>query len=347
MGALKYDAVGLGNADVQLGQEFFAKAKANKLTVLDASPFADKSAVPYIIRDVGGVKVGVISFGMLPPDAKVNEYELRKSRFIAYKEVRAKCDVLILLDESNTATEEWLKRNSERLGAPDIVLGGAQRAALRTEQVVGTTHVMPSMIQAKEMGVVDVEFTAGQPLKMTAARVDLDETFPEDESVSKRVGEAILATGGVATVPSAILTNAAQPANPVKPYYSPLHCKFCHEKQYNDWAQTKHAKALKALVAEKRTTPDCLPCHSEVFRVSQRYIPMEGDAGGVECATCHVKSLPHGLDRRNVAQRIKVDPKLCVECHTQDRSPAYDEKTYFPKVVHAIAAPTTTASVSK
>ena len=72
MAQLKYDAVkNAGNADVHVGSDFFKKAKENKLTVLDVSPFADKSALPYVIKDFGGVKVGIISFGVLPPDAKV------------------------------------------------------------------------------------------------------------------------------------------------------------------------------------------------------------------------------------------------------------------------------------
>ena len=343
---LKYDAVGVGNADVHVGADFYAKAKANRLTVLDASPLADKSTVPYVIKDAGGVKVGIISFGVLPPDAQVNEYELRKARFAAYKEARDKSDVLIVLDQSCTVTNEWLDRNAARLGAPDIVIGGVQRAGQQSEEVVGKTHLMPSLVQAKEMGVVDIEFTRGQSLNLTLTRVNLDEKFAENAEVAKRVGEAVLKITGAMTapVPAVNVSNI----NPnVKPYYSPLLCKACHEKQYQDWSQTKHARALKTLVDGKNTTPDCLPCHSEVFRASQRYIPVDQQNAGVECATCHMNALPHGLERKDMAVRSKVDPKICVECHTKDRSPTYDVKTYFPRAVHAGSAPTTTASARK
>ena len=92
-------------------------------------------------------------------------------RFQAYKEVRDKCDVLILLDQGNNATDEWLTRNAERLGAPDILIGGVQRAALQSEQVIGKTHIMPSMVQAKDMGVVDLEFHA-----RSAAQANADQS---------------------------------------------------------------------------------------------------------------------------------------------------------------------------
>ena len=344
---LKYDAVGIGNADVHVGADFYAKAKANKLTVLDASPVADKSTVPFVIKSLGGVKVGIISFGVLPSDSQVNEYELRKARYAAYKEARDKSDILILLDQSNTVTNEWLERNGERLGAPDIVIGGVQRAGQQSEEVVGKTHIMPSMVQAKEMGVVDIEFTRGEKLNLTLARVNLDEKFAEDKEVAAKVGAAVLKIGGAAPIPSPAVNMSNINPN-VKPYYSPLLCKACHEKQYQDWAQTKHARALKTLVDGKNTTPDCLPCHSEVFRASQRYIPVDQQNAGVECATCHMNSLPHGLERKDMAVRTKVDPKTCLECHTKEHSPTYDVKTYFPKVVHAGSTPTaTTASATK
>ena len=45
-----------------------------------------------------------------------------------------------------------------------------------------------------------------------------------------------------------------------------------------------------------------------------------------------------------MAVRSKVDPKICLDCHTKDRSPTYDVKTYYPRVVAATAASTATAS---
>ena len=343
---LKYDAVGIGKADVQMGADFYSKAKDHKLTVLDASPCADMSTVPYVIKDAGGVKVGIISFGALRSDAQVNEYELRKARFAAYKEARDKSDVLIVLDQSNTVTNEWLDRNAARLGAPDIVIAGVQRASQQSEEVVGNTHIMPSLPQAKEMGVIDIDFTRGESPRVALTRVGIDEKFAEDAEVGKRVGAAVLKIGGTMTTPVPAVTVSNINPN-VKPYYSPLLCKACHEKQYQDWSQTKHARALKTLVDGKNTTPDCLPCHSEVFRASQRYIPVDQQNAGVECATCHMNALPHGLERKDMAVRSKVDPKTCLECHTKDHSPTYDVKTYFPRVVHAGTTPTTTASATK
>lgn len=343
MSGLKYDAVGLGMTDLTMGPVFYEKAAANKITLLDASPLANKQTVPYVVKTVDGVRVGIISFGALPRDANINEYELRKSRFVMYKEVRSKCDVLVVLDQGAVTTDDWIRRNSPRLGTPDIVIPGPCRQVAQ-EQIVGDTHIMPPHFQAKQLGVVDVEFTPGQPLRVTMSTVPLDEKFAEDQKVLALVAKGILATG---VAPQVSPNIEAANRTGVKPYYSPLLCRACHQKHYEDWAKTKHAVALKTLVDGKSTTPDCLPCHSELYRATSKYVANPNAAAGVECATCHANTLPHGLERKDMAVHVKVDPKLCVTCHTKDRSPTYDEKTYFPKVVHAVVPPTTTASNPK
>jgi hypothetical protein len=353
MSQLKYAAVGVGNADARLGGEFLSKAEKNKLTVVDTSLGEDKRAVPFVIKDVGGVKVGIISFGVAMAGSKTNEYALRKARFEIFKDVRSKCDVLILLDQANAATDDWLTRNAARLGSPDIIIGGPDRQKLTAEQVVGKTHVMPSLFQAKEIGVIDVELTPGQAPTVKAQRIMMDETFAEDQQIAKQVGQGILAIGGN-PVPSPVSNQPGMTANAggvgntngfdAKPYYSPMLCKACHQKEYEDWALTKHSKALKTLVDSKNMTPDCLPCHSELYRDTRNSMALNNLVAGVECATCHKDALPHGLERKDMAVRSKVDPKLCLECHTKERSPTYDAKTYFPQIVHAGIAPTTTAA---
>ena len=173
----------------------------------------------------------------------------------------------------------------------------------------------------------------------------------EDEATAKQVAQydkAHNAPAGmvVASQPGSgqIITTAAG-----TPYYPPALCKTCHEKQYDDWKSSKHAQAIKTLVDGQKVVPECLSCHAEMFRRTQRVnLPYDG-IGGVECATCHINSLPHGMERAGVVAKSKVDPKICLDCHTKDRSPDYDEKTYLPMVAHkaAVMGPATASNLSK
>lgn len=334
---MKYDALGVGDSDVRMGgNAFFTTAQKHKLAVLDASPGAQASAVPYVVKNVGGVRVGIISFGAAQTDAGGSDFDIRKARFATYKTVRDASDVLILLDQSNSATRDWLERNAARLGAPDVVIGGMSRAGLPQAEVIGRTHVVPTGTQGRQVGVVDIEIVRGQDPKVSSHKVVLDQNVPEDEDMARRIKEAISSDPSIssqAPVPGgAVSIPEAMPSS--TPYYPSRLCKSCHVKEYDQWASTAHAHAIKTLVDAKRATPECLKCHSEQYlRTDRVTIPNDG-IGGVECSSCHMASLPHGMERRNATARTKVDPKSCLTCHTKERSPKYDEKTYFPRVVH-------------
>ncbi len=226
------------------------------------------------------------------------------------------------------------------IGAPDIVVPGMWRA-IGQEQVVGDTHVMPPLYQSKQLGVVDVEFTPGQSLKISSRSVALNKQFPEDVQVAKRVADAVIGTN---VAPRVTEETASTSRVDAKPYYPSLGCRACHQRQYDDWVTTKHATALKTLVDRNRARADCLPCHSEMWRTRNQYVATPGQAAGVECATCHANVLPHGMERKGATVHVRVDPKLCVTCHTKDRSPMYDEKTYLPRVAHSSVPPAATAA---
>ncbi|NLN79738.1 MAG: hypothetical protein GX141_12585, partial [Armatimonadetes bacterium] len=72
MSKLNYSAIGLGAGDARLGGEFISKAKANKLAVVDSSGSKDTRIDPYLVKNVGGVKIGIVSFGMPLPDQETD-----------------------------------------------------------------------------------------------------------------------------------------------------------------------------------------------------------------------------------------------------------------------------------
>ena len=348
MSALKYDAIGMGTHDIRLGDDFFTHTAEKGLVVLDASPEARESTVPYLIKNVDGVRVGVISFsGEITTSAPSGtNYVRRKALYSAYKAARDGSDVLILLDQANRATKDWIERNGPRLGTPDVVIGGVARTRLAREEVVGKTRIVPTAAQGKNVGVVDVTIASGQDPKIECRTISLDRAVPEDEAVAKQVTDFVLnSKSQSAATRSQRSPYGSSSVSTGKPYYPPGLCKACHVSQYEDWQKTRHAGAIKSLVTANRTVPECLPCHSEMFRTVRTAQVPKNEIGGVECATCHTGAIPHGAERRTAAARTKVDRSVCLECHTKERSPDYDEKTYFSKIAHkGPAAATGTAS---
>lgn len=322
-----YDALGIGPYDIRLGDAYLNAVRDKKLTVLDASGSAAKPSLPYIIKNVDGVRVGIVSFGYIPAE-KRSSLTLRKSLYAAYMAARKGSDILILLDQAEIADSSWLNTIGARLGQPDVVIGGLSSIPRDKEEVVGRTHILPTSDQGRIVGVVDFDLEPGAMPKATSVKsILLDESIPEDEGVLKRVMADSRSNQG--DEPAEIILGSAR-----TDYYTPETCKPCHKSQYEQWSKTKHARALKTLVDDGRVNQDCLPCHSEDYRRTRSMIIEKDKIGGVECQTCHGDILPHGSERSGVAQKSKVPPTLCLTCHTKQRSADYDEEKYFGAISH-------------
>ncbi len=341
LAGMGYDAIGEGDYDLRTcGALFFSEAEKNKLTVLDSRPNPPQPSVPYLIKTVDGVKVGIVSFGGAGPDQTATEYERRKVMYGAYRAAREASDILIVLDQANVIGSTWLGSNGKRLGVPDIVISGIQKMNLGSPETIGRTHIVPTSMQGKNIGQIDIEIVPGGEPKLTWNRVVLDESMAEDEKAKGVISAFVTNPAGTQAHPAVMTPVATQPGSTPadKIYYSPELCRTCHVKEYDDWAKSGHARAIKTLVTAQRMVPECLPCHSEEYRQLGSVTIPEDDIGGVECATCHMAALPHDVERKNAVKKTRVDRAMCLTCHTKERSPKYDEYLYFPKVSHPGAA---------
>ena len=346
MSNLGYDAVGVGGMDLRVGDEFFKQTAEHDLVVLDAAPDARDTTTRYIIKEIGGLKVGIVSFrGSRSSLSGQTDFKLRRALYSAFREARDASDVLILLDQANLVSADWLKRNGPRLGEPDIVIGGIGNKRLKEQQVVGRTHILPTSSQARDLGVADIEFTPGLQPRIVSRIIPLGNDVADDKQIAQRLSEHRLKLHKQTIAsPRSKTSYITKPASGGTPYYSSRLCRVCHREQYQDWLNSGHARAMKTLVDAESVTPDCLPCHSESYRrLKEARVPKASDTSGVECATCHADALPHGMARRNVAKKTRVDPKLCLQCHDDEYSPDYDQETYFARISHPGTSTTASA----
>lgn len=137
-------------------------------------------------------------------------------------------------------------------------------------------------------------------------------------------------------------------------------CKVCHDKkpegaQFSVWKMEKHAKAFENLkseaalkVAQERgmtkpphEAPECLKCHVTAYDVEAMAAPAKiKPEMGVQCETCHGPAEFHVADGKEVmfkkkkseevdwmANLIKVEEALCLECHNEE-SPTWNPEKY-------------------
>lgn len=186
-----YAAIGVGDADARIGDDFYTAAKERGVQVLEAGPNQPAGVKPFIIQKINGLRVGVISFGSLGAKslADAKPLDVRKARYAAFMEARKASDILILLDQAGVADEDWLTRNAKRLGSPDLVIGTAGRgASVSQSRTIGGTTIAPVGTQARSIGVVKVYRSQGKAgFEVEINPVELGENYADDKDMADAV----------------------------------------------------------------------------------------------------------------------------------------------------------------
>ncbi len=117
------------------------------------------------------------------------------------------------------------------------------------------------------------------------------------------------------------------------PFAGAVSCKRCHEANYRNWSRTKHAGASRTIAASPRyTQEECLMCHATGYGKIAEYATLSDIPfylQGVQCEACHGEGKGH--PKTGSVQR-KVTLGVCRNCHTKDRSPAFNYTAYLEKI---------------
>ncbi|MBU1937005.1 cytochrome c family protein [bacterium] len=147
---------------------------------------------------------------------------------------------------------------------------------------------------------------------------------------------AIVVFGALAALP-AFAEGAAHD------YVGNSKCKMCHKGEskgmvWENWLETKHAKAMETLDAEKGEdkNPECLKCHTTGFGTATGYNPEtpNEDFANVGCESCHgagadYKAMKVMKDREQAiaAGMILPTEETCKGCHNE-ASPTFKGFNY-------------------
>jgi hypothetical protein len=336
--SIGYSAVGVGATETGHALDsYLDAARASGIIALHVDTKDRDGVIPYITKEVGGVRVGIVSFGFVLGEN--SSFQLQKRRYTAYKEARERSDILVLMNAGNVVDDDLLQRLTSRWGAPDVIIGGTYASGVYgNPKAIGKTYVLPSTPKAKRVGLLDIVIEPNKDPQLHYSDAVLDDSVAEDPAVRKvmdaysgKVEDRRKASGMSSS--HSVLSGV---------YYDSKSCVSCHKSEYDSWQTTKHAAALTTLVEKERDIPTCLECHSEHYRQTNAYVPTNDTSKhGVECASCHSKVLPHGADgvsKGLVGARIDLD--TCRVCHTKDRSPEFESesKIYWERVGHRDAA---------
>lgn len=169
MNAMHYDAWTLGNHDFDQGVEIVkARVAEAKFPVLLANIVEASSgqvpawAKPYIIKEIGGVRFGIVGVSYTrTPGISSKVKELQAFKFVdeleALKqilpEVKAKSDLIIVLSHAGYDTDQ---RIAAALPEINVIVGGHTHTELRNPKVIGETIIVQAGGRAQNVGRLDL-----------------------------------------------------------------------------------------------------------------------------------------------------------------------------------------------
>ncbi len=193
-----YDVVTPGNHDFDFGVDFYKKAMKNAAFPIVCSniTFEDKElssrVVPYIIKEVGGIKVGI--FGLMTPDlVRVSSVgptvtvdpDLTSVSIEMVRTLREKgADIVVALTHTGKLLDEDLARE---VAGIDIIVGGHSHDTFY-EKIKGPngwkTVIVQAGVYGREAGVLSFDVAGGRVTRSRWELVLMDAEAGSDPTVA-------------------------------------------------------------------------------------------------------------------------------------------------------------------
>lgn len=203
--AAGFDYMTLGNHDFNYGKERLLELKdMTKVGMLSANILNEKGEyvfTPYVIEEVGGVKIGI--FGLTTPETayktsptNVEGLTFADSIEVSKKmveELKDKTDVIIALahiglDESSVVTSKAI---AEAVEGIDVIIDGHSHTLLETGNLVNNTLIAQTGNYDQNLGYVNIEIQNGEVVNKTAEllKVGATENTVADPDLTKLIDE--------------------------------------------------------------------------------------------------------------------------------------------------------------
>ncbi len=181
---MKYDAVGIGSDEFNFGKEFFLKnTKKAYPAYLSANLDTDK-VIPYLIKDVNGVKIGIIGLTSLSAHQKTEGLKINPPAETAKLISRLKkegAQIIVLL--STLGEQEDLKLISQVKGI-DIFFIGQNPLKQEALTKIDTTFVLRPFWQGRKLGKLNLEVKDGLLVDCKLDELRLSENIADDPDIT-------------------------------------------------------------------------------------------------------------------------------------------------------------------
>lgn len=342
---LRYDAIIPGEADLSEGMTFlFEEISEKHLPFISTTIFKKDENVlifpPYVIKEVNGVKIAVISLTLfeervlkikkLTESVRIDDSALRIGQYIRF--LKGRSDIIIALSHSGIVEAVDLSKQYPEVS---FVIEGhwAPDYPHRTDE--GKAPVFNAGKEGEYLGKLDI--TLNEKNKITQIDdefIPMSKLIPANEKTDKLflayLDEVKKSTKEGESIPELEAYSEGLWDN----YSANGKCADCHSGQYDQWIETPHASAFDALVnAGREYDPECLYCHTTGYGRKGGFVNYDKTPKmiSVGCTSCH------GVDKKHPDSDeipVSISGKVCIVCHTQDKDPAFSYDDFLLRVIH-------------
>jgi 5'-nucleotidase / UDP-sugar diphosphatase len=190
MNAMKFDAMVSGNHEFDFGQDILKQRIAEAgFPVLCANVEGFSQLKPYIIKELAGIRFGVIGLATADTPVTTHPKNVAGLKFIApedalrhyLREVKEQSDIVIVLSHIGHQADRILAEEVEGI---DIIVGGHSHTKLLSPVVVNNTLILQAWEHAKALGVLDFTVEEGKIMKYDGR---LEEIKPASGAMDKEV----------------------------------------------------------------------------------------------------------------------------------------------------------------
>ncbi len=347
MNMMNYDAVLLGSDDLMFGSKFFKSNLPARELLLGANIKDSPDWIhPYIVKEIGSVKIGIIGASSLKTKTfRVNQEFVftpaTSSITPAVEKLRSieKVDAVVLLaHEPPPIAKQWLSNYK----GPKIDLVIALDFGVKLEKV-GDCYLANAPSKGRALGAITFDVVKGVGIVNPAYnRVSLNPGQYANPAMREFLNNSYAAMTSelkleLTTVP--VLMNLDMEKDAYNGYMGVKTCKNCHIEQYEQWRKTKHSYTYNQLLnVNRHWAPQCAQCHVTGFghKKGFKFQPLSKDLFHVQCETCHGPGKKHVDEYGLGIIRRTPDKKLCAQCHTKKDSPKFDGMydLFLKQVVH-------------
>ncbi len=338
MSKMGYDAFALGESEFAFGKPFIHKWMKEVEFPTIAANITDKStgvlfaSAPYILKDIGGIKVGIIGVinGSYLPDERWGELGLRVSdhREAVKKtlaEIRSTSDLVIVLGQLGLAKAAVLAQTVRGI---DLIITGHVKQKITKPFRAGRTYIVSNSDKGQSIGQLKIWLDEKKKIVGIEGSV-----IPITDSVAVHPKIAEL----VSEYKTKLKELPIKSINEIQEkYVTSESCRKCHEDAYKVWKNSKHAFAFQTLKSrDNHYDPECLKCHTTGYWLSTGFLridetPQHKD---VQCEACHGPGETH-TEKPTEAYGGGQAKSSCSACHTPEQSPGFRYSEYWRVIRH-------------